>query len=128
MACRTSKYAYENPPFEGKSYIGKFQNYSTSFHDSTMISGRMFIKGNNEFIVPNSSKLELISVARDTIQIRTSFFDGFEVKLPSGRYKLLVHSDNCVGIEIDNFELKANTLYLIDFYLQKGQGVSKWTL
>lgn len=127
FACGSNKFPYESSQYEGKSYIGKIQNFTSNFNDSTVISGRMFIKDNKGLKVPSLSKLELISTGRDTIQIRTNFLSGFDLKFPSGSYKLVVHSDNCVSIEIDNFEFKSNKLYLIDFYLQKGQGTSRWT-
>ncbi len=127
FSCRIKNFPYEGSDFyKGKSYVVMLKSYKTYLTDSTEISGRVFVKKRHNFKVHPYTKLELISEANDTIRFTSSYYDGFQKKFASGIYKLRVITYDCVNIEIPGLEFKPNTLYLFEFLLQKGQGLSKW--
>lgn len=125
LSCQYKKYSYESDTKIGKSYIGSFKRYDTSLSDSAILSGRVFMKRKDGLKIVNSSKVILIN-GTDTINTRVSYILGYDIKLAPGIYKIIVKSFDCVDLDAENVTILPNNLYLIDFYLQKGQGISKW--
>lgn len=128
-SCKTKLYSYESDSQKGKSYISYYKEYSLDIKDSSIITGKVFLKGKKEIKVVNSADLIFINEKNDTISVHHSYLNGYEIKIPKGKYHIFlnVNSSFCINLELNEFEIKPNKIYFIEYYMQKGNGVSKWS-